>query len=135
MSKLATLLLSIILPMSIYAETPPEIQGVWVPDIEKTIVLMNKNMGDIDSVFMRGKYLPHLERTITKDHFINTSGKREHKAGISLEEKKGATFIMLLTSESAPDMLMKFIPKENDTFIMMSENPADGSGNILWKRQ
>lgn len=135
MPKLVALIYLLILSGSIYGETPDEVQGVWVPDVEKTIFLMSKNMGDIDAVFMRDRYLPNLKRTITKDQYIHTSGEREYKASISLKEKKGNNFVMILTSKSAPDMLITFIPKEKDLYIMMSEDLADGSGNILWRKQ
>jgi hypothetical protein len=89
---------------SVHAEVPQEIQGNWTPDIEKTIVLMEKNMDEIDSDYMRKKYLPKLERTITKNQIINKSGKREMKADISLKEKQGSSFVMVLSSDSTQDM-------------------------------
>lgn len=135
MPKLVALIYLLILSGSIYGETPDEVQGVWVPDVEKTIILMSKNMGDIDAVFMRDRYLPNLKRTIIKDQYIHASGEREYKASISLKEKKGNNFVMILTSKSAPDMLITFIPKEKDLYIMMSEDLTDGSGNILWRKQ
>ncbi|MDX2465357.1 MAG: hypothetical protein QNK31_12710 [Porticoccus sp.] len=135
MLKLIAFILMFIHSAISHAETPPEIQGVWVPDVEKTIVLMKKNMGDIDSAFMRDRYLPNLKRTITQNKYIHTNGKREYTADISLKEKNGSRFIMVLTSELTPDMLITFTPKEKDGYIMMSENPSDGSGNILWVKQ
>jgi hypothetical protein len=55
---------------SVHAEVPQEIQGIWTPDIEKTIVLMEKNMDEIDSDYMRKKYLPKLKRTIMRSAII-----------------------------------------------------------------
>jgi hypothetical protein len=125
-------------PALIYAETPSEIQGVWVPDVEKSITLIKQNIGELDEpriAFFRNHYLPYLKRTITKNQIVTISGKREFKADISLKEKQGRNFIMLLTGETAPSLVLTFIPKENGEYIMVTEHPSDGSGNILWKRK
>lgn len=128
-------LILVVFSASIYAEVPQEIQGVWVPDIEKTIALMEKNMDEVDFVYMREKYLPKLKRTITEDQYSHTSGRRELKVDISLKEKKGNDFIMVLSSGSAQGMVLTFIPKGDGRYVMQSQNPADGSGNILWEKQ
>lgn len=120
---------------SVYAEVPAEIQGVWIPNVEKTILRMNENMGNIDAAYMKDKYLPRLKRTITEDQYIAASGKREYKANISLKEKQANNFVMVLTSTSAPDITISFIRQENSQYIMLSQNPADGSGNIVWRKQ
>jgi len=133
--KIFITLFLIVFSGSIYAEVPQEIQGIWTPDIEKTIALMEKNMDEIDSDYMREKYLPKLERTITKNQIINKSGKREMKADISLKEKQGSSFVMVLSSDSTQDMELTFIPGDNGRYIMQSHNLTDGSGNILWEKQ
>jgi hypothetical protein len=133
--KIFITLFLIVFSGSIYAEVPQEIQGNWTPDIEETIVLMEKNMNEIDSDYMREKYLPKLERTITKNQIINKSGKREMKADISLKEKQGSSFVMVLSSDSTQDMELTFIPGDNGRYIMQSHNLTDGSGNILWEKQ
>lgn len=120
---------------SIYAEVPQEIQGIWVPDIEKTITLMEENKSELDSTFMREKYLPKLKRTISKNQYIHMTGKRELKADISLKEKQGSTFIMVLSNDSIQGLELTFIPIDNGRYIMQSQNSADGSGNIVWKKQ
>ena len=133
MKTFITLLL-IVFSGPIYAEVPQEIQGIWTPDIEKSIVLMEQNMPEVDSAYMRGRYLPKLERTITKNQYIHKTGDRELKADISLKERQGSTFIMVLSNDSIQDMEITFIPSEGGGYIMQSQNPADGSGNIIWKK-
>ena len=133
--KLFVSLFLIVFSGSIYAEVPQEIQGIWTPDIEKTIVLMEKNMDEVDSDYMRAKYLPNLNSTITKSQFTHITGRREFKADISLKEKKGSSFFMVLSSDSVKDMELTFIPIDNGEYIMQSQNSADGSGNIVWKKQ
>ena len=133
--KLFVSLFLIVFSGSIYAEVPQEIQGIWTPDIEKTIVLMEKNMDEVDSDYMRAKYLPNLNRTITKSQFTHITGRREFKADIPLKEKKGSSFFMVLSSDSVKDMELTFIPIDNGEYIMQSQNSADGSGNIVWKKQ
>ena len=138
MKKLILLFALFTFSLSTHAEAPPEIQGVWVPDVENSIALMKKNMSELDEAgakYMRERVFPAMKRTISKNEYIHTSGKRELKADISLKEIKGDNFVMLLTSESVPDLVITFIPKENGKYIMVSENPADGSGNILWEKQ
>lgn len=134
MKTLITLFL-IVFSGSIYAEAPQEIQGVWIPDIEKTIILMEKNVPEMDSTFMREKYLPKLKRTISKNQYIHMTGKRELKADISLKEKQGSTLIMVLSNDSIQDAELTFIPRDNGEYIMQSQNPADGSGSIVWEKQ
>ncbi len=133
--KIFITLFLIVFSGSIHAEVPHEIQGIWTPDIEKTIVLMEKNMNVIDSDYIREKYLPKLKRTITKNQYIHTTGRRELKANISLKEKQGSSFVMVLSSDSTQDMELTFIPRDNGRYIMKSHNPTDGSGNILWEKQ
>jgi hypothetical protein len=133
--KIFITLFLIVFSGSIYAEVPQEIQGHWTPDIEETIVLMEKNMNEIDSDYMSEKYLPKLKRSITKNQYIHTSGRRELKADISLKEKQGSSFVMVLSSDSTQDMELTFIPRDNGRYIMKSNNPTDGSGNILWEKQ
>ena len=92
MGKLVSIFVLFIFSVSIYAETPAEIQGVWVPDVEKSIALMKENNSELDEAgvtFMRDRLLPFMKRTISKNQIINTSGKRELKADISLKEKTG----------------------------------------------
>ena len=133
--KIFITLLLIVFTGSVYAEVPQEIQGIWTPEIEKTIVLMEKNMDEVDSDYMKVKYLPNLNRTITDSQYIHTTGRREFKADISLKEKQGSSFLMVLSSESVKDMELTFIPIDNGEYIMQSQNSADGSGNIVWKKQ
>ncbi len=133
--KIFTILFLILFSGWLYAQAPQEIQGTWVPDVEKTMVLMEKNMAEIDSVYMREKYLPKLKRTITKNQYIHITGTREFKADISLKEKQGDNFVMILSSDSTEDMEVTFIPGDNGKYIMQSNNPTDGSGNILWEKQ
>lgn len=138
MKKLSLFFILFIYSASIYAETPTEIQGVWVPDVEESIALMKENMSEIDESgisFMRDRLLPSMKRTISKNQYVHTSGKREIKADISLKEKQGSNFVMLLTSDAASDVVITIIPKENGRYTMVSENPSDGSGNIVWKKQ
>ncbi len=133
--KLFVTLFLILFPGWVYAEVPQEIQGIWMPDIEKTIVLLKQNMAEIDSAYMREKYLPKLKRTITKNQYIHISGSRELRADISLREKQGDNFVMILSSDSTADVEITFIPKGNGRYIMQSNNPTDGSGSILWEKQ
>ena len=130
--KIFTALFLIIFSESIYAEVPQEIQGVWIPDIDKTIALMEKNMDEVDSSFMRERYLPKLKRTITENQYIHVTGSREFMSDISLQEKQGSNFVMVLSSSSTPEIQVTFIPQENGMYIMQSNNPA--SGNLVWKR-
>ena len=134
MKKLTTIFL-IVFSGLLNAETPQEIQGIWIPDIEKSIVLMEKNMPEMDAAFMKEKYLPTLERTITKTQYTHMTGERELKADISLKEKQGSSFIMTLSNDSVQDMELTFIPRNNGEYIMQSQNPEDGSGNIVWRKQ
>ena len=69
--KILITLFLIVTSAPIYAESPQEIQGVWTPNIEKSIVLFEKNMPEMDADFMRENYLPKLERTITKNRYIH----------------------------------------------------------------
>jgi hypothetical protein len=133
--KIFVTLFLIVFSGSIHAEVPQEIQGIWTPDIEKTIVLMEKNMDEIDPDYMREKYLPKLKRIITENQYIHTTGRRELKADISLKEKQGSSFVMVLSSDSTKDIEVTFIPGDNGRYIMKSRNPKDGSGNILWEKQ
>lgn len=133
--KIFAPLFLIVFSGSIYAEVPQEIQGNWTPDIEKTIVLMKKNMDEIDSDYMREKYLSKLKRTITNNQYIHATGRRELKTDISLKEKQGSSFVMVLSSDSTQDMEVTFIPRDNGRYIMKSNNPTDGSGNIVWEKQ
>lgn len=125
----------IVLSASVSADVPQKIQGIWTPDIEKSIVLLKKNMLEMDSDFMRDKYLPKLKTIITKNQFTRISGGREFKASISLKDNQGSTFILILSTDSNQDMEVTFIPTDNGDYIMQSPNPADGSGNIVWKKQ
>lgn len=125
-----------VLSVSASADVPQEIQGIWTPDIEKSIVLMEKNMSEMDSDFIRDKYLPKLKTIITKNQFTRITGGRELKASISLKDNQGgSTFILILSIDSNQDMEVTFIPTDNGDYIMQSPNPADGSGNIVWKKQ
>ena len=139
--RMKNVLLSFILLVfsaSIHAEIPLEIQGDWVPDVEKSIALMKENMSDLDEAgvtFMRDRMLPSKKITISENQFIHASGDRVLKAEISLKEKRGESYVMLLTSDSTPDLIIEFIPKDNGRYIIASQNPSDGSGNIIWQKQ
>lgn len=135
MKTFITLFMMMIVTGAIYAKVPEGLQGVWIPDIEKSIALMEKNMGEVDVAFMRDRYLPQIKRIITKSQHIAVSGKREYKADISFKEKQGRNFVMILSSKSTPDVTITFIPIRNGEYIMQSQNPADGSGNIVWRKQ
>jgi len=134
MKTLITLFL-IVFSGSIYADVPTEIQGTWIPDIEKSMRLMEKNMPEMDSTFMREKYLPNLKRIITEKQYVHITNTKELKADISLKEKQGSNFVMLISSDSVQGLEVTFIQSDNERYIMQSNNPADGSGNIIWKRQ
>lgn len=122
---------------SAHAEVPREIQGIWTPDVEQSIALMKENMGELDEAgvaFMRDRLLPSMKRTISENQYIHTSGGRELKGDISLKEKQGSNIVMIVSNASTK-VIMTFIPKNNGEYIMQSQNPADGSGNILWEKQ
>ena len=57
------------------------------------------------------------------------------KENISLKEKQGENFIMTLFNDSGQNMEATCIPRDDGSYIMRSNNPADGSGNIVWKKQ
>ena len=96
---------------------------------------MEKNMPEMDSAFIREKYLPTLKRIITEKQYIHATGAREIKADILLKEKQGSSYVMVLSNDSVQGMEVSFIQSETERYIMQSNNPADGSGNIIWKRE
>ena len=133
--KKVILLFLILFSRSINAEVPQEIQGIWIPDIEKSIVLMEKNIPEINSDYMKKKYLPKLKRVITKNKYTHSTGKRELNANISLKEKQGSNFLMILSNDSIKNMEITFIPRDKGRYIMKSNNPMNHSESILWKKQ
>ena len=52
-----------------------------------------------------------------------------------MKEKQGNNFVMVLSNDTVKDMEITFISKDDGKYIMQSNTPADGSGNILWKKQ
>ena len=132
--KIIPALCLVLLSAATCAEVPNELQGTWVPDIEESILLFEKNMPKMDSGFMRERYLPSIRRIITKNEYIHMSGGREMKADILLKERQGETFIMVLSSESAPDLELKILPVDGG-YTMQTANAEDGSGNIVWVKQ
>ena len=118
----------------IFAEVPQEIQGTWTPDIERSVSLMEKNIPETNGAYMRENYLPKLERTITTSQYVHRAGKRELKAEISLKQKQGSSYVMVLSNETFQAMEVMFITQKSGGYVMQSQNPADGSGYIIWKK-
>ena len=137
MKTVITLFLIVIFSGSAYAEVPQEIQGTWTPDVDQSIALMKENMSELDEAgiaVMRDRLLPSMKRTISENQYVHTSGGRELKAEISLKEKQGSNFVMIISNASTK-IVVTFIPQDNGKYIMQSQNPSDGSGNILWEKQ
>lgn len=141
MKKTAQLLIAFILSTQISsADIPTELEGVWVVDIPATIERMQASgILETDAIsFMKNKVLPAYQTTIHSDKMINKRASAESNAHISFKEMQGANTIVELTGEARGKKIafvLTFIPQADGTLVMETENKADQSGLIIWKKQ
>lgn len=141
MNKSTQLLIAFLLSTQIgHAEIPAELEGAWVVDIPATIEKMQTSgMLDADSVsYMQDKLLPAYQTTIQSGKMINKRASGEASANIVFKEMQGANTVVNLSGEARGNkiaFLLTFVPQADGTLIMETENKADQSGLIIWKKQ
>ena len=141
MKKAARLLIAFLVSTQIvHAEIPAELEGTWVVDIPATIEkMLAAGMLKADSAsYMKEKLLPNYQTTIHSDKMINKRASGEASANIDFKEMQGANTVVNLTGEAGGKktaFLMTFVPQTDGTLLMETENKADQSGLIIWKKQ
>lgn len=129
-----------LLTQTAIAEIPAALEGVWIVDIPTSIARMEDAglMKAEGIAYMRDKILPAYKRTFQAGQMTNTAASGEYAAAISFVEKQGEHTVTNVSGDirgKKIEFLLTFVPQDEGAMVMQTENKADGSGLIVWKKQ